>query len=537
MIRIRDSSLPPDGDMARLVQAAARPLRISPNEIKQLDLKKKSVDARKKNDVRIIYTVDVVVKGREDKILKMAHCPKASAARDVPYRVPPPQTLPDSRPIIVGFGPAGMFAALVLSMAGLCPLVLERGQDAKTRHEAGLRFWQTGELDPECNVQFGEGVAGTFSDGKLNTGVKNERIGWILEQFAEAGASADILYDAKPHIGTDVLVEVVQNLRREVIDRGGEVRFGHRVTGLSTEDGHIAALTVAGPAGSYTLPARQVILAIGHSARDTFEMLHAQGVPMEPKPFSMGVRIEHPQRQINENQYGPFADAPGLGAADYKLNVQLPSGGSAYTFCMCPGGQVVASASEEERVVTNGMSYHARSGKNANAAVVVSVGGADFANDPRRAIAFQRELEAKAYAAGRVAGAYAAPAENVQSFLEGRGQLRIGSVQPTYDRGVTAADLGALLPGELAATLRAGLRAYERKIAGYTAPDAILTGLETRTSSPVRLKREEDFVCTQLAGLYPCGEGAGYAGGIMSAAVDGLRVARASISRYAPAEG
>ena len=402
MIRIRDLSLPPDGDMARLVQAAARQLRISPNEIKQLDLKKKSVDARKKNDVRIIYTVDVVVKGREDKILKMAHCPKASAARDVPYRVPQPQTLPDSRPIIVGFGPAGMFAALVLSMAGLCPLVLERGQDAKTRHEAVLRFWQTGELDPECNVQFGEGGAGTFSDGKLNTGVKNERIGWILEQFAEAGASADILYDAKPHIGTDELVTVVQNLREKILHYGGEVRFGTRLTGLESENGRVTAVRVQSADSETVLPASRVLLAIGHSARDTFETLHSTGIPMEPKPFSMGVRIEHPQRQINEHQYGPFADAPGLGAADYKLNVQLPSGGSAYTFCMCPGGRVVAAASEAGGVVTNGMSDHARDGENANAALLVTLNPADFPDKSTLGgMYWQRQIEQAAFPRGR----------------------------------------------------------------------------------------------------------------------------------------
>ena len=367
MIRIRDLSLPPDGDMARLVQAAARQLRISPNEIKQLDLKKKSVDARKKNDVRIIYTVDVVVKGREDKILKMAHCPKASAARDVPYRVPQPQTLPDSRPIIVGFGPAGMFAALVLSMAGLCPLVLERGQDAKTRHEAVLRFWQTGELDPECNVQFGEGGAGTFSDGKLNTGVKNERIGWILEQFAEAGASADILYDAKPHIGTDGLVTVVQNLREKILHYGGEVRFGTRLTGLESENGRVTAVRVQSADSETVLPASRVLLAIGHSARDTFETLHSAGIPMEPKPFSMGVRIEHPQRQINEHQYGPFADAPGLGAADYKLNVQ-PAGAAARPI---PSACVRAAAWSPQHRKPAASSRtacrdHARDGENAN---------------------------------------------------------------------------------------------------------------------------------------------------------------------------
>ena len=334
MIRIRDLSLPPDGDMARLVQAAARQLRISPNEIKQLDLKKKSVDARKKNDVRIIYTVDVAVKGRENKILKMAHSPKASIARDTLYSVPQPQALPDSQPIIVGFGPAGMFAALVLSMAGLRPLVLERGQDAKTRHEVVSRFWQTGELDPECNVQFGEGGAGTFSDGKLNTGVKNERIGWILEQFAEAGASADILYDAKPHIGTDE--------RTVVLEPAGENPALRRRDSLRhTADRHRSRKTAASQPSAYRAQTarrcfRPPASCLPSGTAPAIRLRHctAPGYRWSQKPFSMGVRIEHPQRQINENQYGPFADAPGLGAADYKLNVQLPSGGSAYTFCM-----------------------------------------------------------------------------------------------------------------------------------------------------------------------------------------------------------
>ena len=525
MIRIRDLSLPPDGDMARLVQAAARQLRISPNEIKQLDLKKKSVDARKKNDVRIIYTVDVAVKGREDKILKMAHSPKASIARDTLYSVPQPQALPDSQPIIVGFGPAGMFAALVLSMAGLRPLVLERGQDAKTRHEAVSRFWQTGELDPECNVQFGEGGAGTFSDGKLNTGVKNERIGWILEQFAEAGASADILYDAKPHIGTDELVTVVQNLREKILHYGGEIRFGTRLTGIEAENGRITAVHVQSADSETVLPASRVLLAIGHSA----------GVPMEPKPFSMGVRIEHPQRQINENQYGPFADAPGLGAADYKLNVQLPSGGSAYTFCMCPGGYVVAAASEPGGVVTNGMSDHARDGENANAALLVTLNPADFPDSsPLGGMYWQRQIEQAAFRAG--GSNYRAPAQLVGDFLKKQPSQALGAVQPAYRPGVTLCELHEVLPERITSVLEQALPELDKRLHGFARPDAVLTAPETRSSSPVRILRDETRQ-SSLRGLYPCGEGAGYAGGITSAALDGMLTAEAIINELSNLKG
>ena len=371
------------------------------------------------------------------------------------------------------------------------------------------------------------GGAGTFSDGKLNTGTHDARIGFVLAEFAAHGAPEHITYDAKPHIGTDVLVEVVQNLRREVIDRGGEVRFGHRVTGLSTEDGHIAALTVAGPAGSYTLPARQVILAIGHSARDTFEMLHAQGVPMEPKPFSMGVRIEHPQRLVNESQYGPFADAPGLGAADYKLNVRLPDGSSAYTFCMCPGGYVVAAASEEGGVVTNGMSDHARDGENANAALLVTLNPADFPDrSPLGGMYWQRQLEQTAFRAG--GSNYRAPAQLVGDFLARRPSQTLGAVQPTYRPGVTLCELHTVLPERITSVLEQALPELDRKLHGFAAPDAVLTAPETRSSSPVRILRDETRQ-SQLRGLYPCGEGAGYAGGITSAALDGILTAEAVI--------
>ena len=528
MIRIRDIALPPEADMAALSRAAARLLRIKESEIRRIDLKKRSIDARKKSDVRVIYTVDVLISGREDKILKQARCDKASIARDVPYAPPVCARALTERTVVIGFGPAGMFAALVLAMAGARPIVLERGQDARTRHEKVQKFWNGGALDPECNVQFGEGGAGTFSDGKLNTGVKNERIGWILEQFAEAGASADILYDAKPHIGTDELVTVVQNLREKILHYGGEVRFGTKLTGLETENGQITAVRAEHAGEETAIPASRVLLAIGHSARDTFEVLHRAGIPMEPKPFSMGVRIEHPQRQINESQYGPFADAPGLGAADYKLNVQLPGGGSAYTFCMCPGGYVVAAASEAGGVVTNGMSDHARDGENANAALLVTLNPADF---PDKSVLggmyWQRQIEQAAFRAG--GSNYRAPAQLVGDFLKKQPSQAPGSVQPTYRPGVTLCELHEVLPERITSVLEQALPELDKRLHGFARPDAVLTAPETRSSSPVRILRDETRQ-SRLRGLYPCGEGAGYAGGITSAALDGMLTAEAILN-------
>ena len=436
--------------------------------------------------------------------------------------------------VVVGAGPGGLFAALRLIELGLRPVIVERGKNVRDRKKDLALIGREQTVNPESNYSFGEGGAGAYSDGKLYTRSKKRgNVDKILNVFCQHGASPSILVDAHPHIGTDKLPRVIENMRNTIIACGGEVHFETRMDALIIENDEVKGIetntgqTLLGP----------VILATGHSARDVYRWLAANQVEIEAKGIAVGVRLEHPAELIDRIQYHS-RDGRGkyLPAAEYSFVTQV-DGRGVYSFCMCPGGQVVASASETGHVVTNGMSYHARDGKNANAAVVVSVGAEDFAGDPRRAIAFQRELEAKAYAAGRAGGEYAAPAENVQSFLEGRGQLNIGRVEPTYDRGVVAADLGALLPRELADTLRAGLRAYERKIAGYTAPEAILTGLETRTSSPVRLKREETLESAQLAGLYPCGEGAGYAGGIMSAAVDGLRVARAIIGRYAPAEG
>ena len=524
MISIPNLKLAPGADEAALKALAAKALKIPAGDITDLRIRKKSLDARRKDDIHYVYTVGVTVRGDEQRLVR--RCRSAAIAHEKAYPIPhvaPPET----RPVIVGFGPAGMFAALLLARAGARPIVLERGPDAQTRSAQIAAFRAGGPFDPECNVQFGEGGAGTFSDGKLNTGVKNERIGWILEQFAGAGASADILYDAKPHIGTNELVTVVQNLRETIIHYGGEVRFGVKVTGLVTEDGRVTGVRAAQGGEEAVIPASCVLLAIGHSARDTFEALHAQGVPMEPKPFSMGVRIEHPQRLVNESQYGPFADAPGLGAADYKLNVRLPDGSSAYTFCMCPGGYVVAAASEEGGVVTNGMSDHARDGENANAALLVTLNPADFPDrSPLGGMYWQRQLEQTAFRAG--GSNYCAPAQLVGDFLVKRPSQTLGAVQPTYRPGVTLCELHTVLPERITSVLEQALPELDRKLHGFAAPDAVLTAPETRSSSPVRILRDETRQ-SQLRGLYPCGEGAGYAGGITSAALDGILTAEAVI--------
>ena len=505
--------------------AVARKLGISPSRIKDVRLVKESIDSRQK---KILFQLRLLV-GVDSPLP-----PERLPSRDYPSVRPGSPVA-----LIVGFGPAGMFAALRCLELGMKPVVLERGKDVSSRRFDLAPILRRGTVMEDSNYCFGEGGAGTFSDGKLFTrATKRGPVREVYEIFVAHGARREILTDAHPHIGSNLLPNVVKAIRESILRAGGEIHFNARVEHLlrSADGRRIRGVACA---DGREFAADSVLLATGHSARDVYRMMLAEGLALEQKSFAVGVRIEHPQAFVDARQYhlNPEQRRPEqLPAARYSVTTTIQDRG-VHSFCMCPGGQVVASASEEERVVTNGMSYHARDGKNANAAVVVSVGAEDFAGDPRRAIAFQRELEAKAYAAGRRGGTYAAPAENVQSFLEGKGQLNIGRVEPTYDRGVVAADLGALLPGELADTLRAGLRAYERKIAGYTAPEAILTGLETRTSSPVRLKREETLESAQLAGLYPCGEGAGYAGGIMSAAVDGLRVARAIIGRYAPAEG
>lgn len=520
MLRIRDMIVPVAHDVSILYYLAAKQLRLPSNELSGLIIRKKSLDARKKDDLHYIYTVDVATRHSENRVLRQCRNPRVSLAKEFVYRIPKVQS--PSRPVIVGFGPAGMFAALVLAKAGLRPIVLERGCDAATRHEKVQEFWQTGKLDPQCNVQFGEGGAGTFSDGKLNTGTKNDRAGWVLAQLVAAGANENILYDAKPHVGTDVLLTAVQNIRETIISLGGEVRFCAKVTSLALSGGAVCGVTVN---ETETVPCDRLILAIGHSARDTFTWLHAMGVPMEPKPFSMGVRIEHPQAHIDRAQYGEAADRRFLPPADYKLSVHLPDGSSAYTFCMCPGGFVVAAASEEGHVVTNGMSYQARDGENANSAVLVTLQPEDFPDSSvLGGMHWQREIEQAAYAAG--GGNYHAPAQLVGDFLAGRPSTSLGSVTPTYRPGVTLCDLNTVLPQALTDVLKKALPEFGRKLEGFDAPDAVLTAPEARSSSPVRILRGENRQ-SEIAGLFPCGEGAGYAGGIMSAAVDGMLCAEA----------
>ena len=518
MIRLRDIPLPPEHNAHQLQFEAAQMLHISVSKIRHLRIVRRSVDARKKPDIKIIYTIDVAVDGNEKRLLKQSGCKRATIAPVSYYKAAKHVPEPAKRPVVVGFGPAGMFAALVLAIAGWKPLVLERGEDAASRHEKVQKFFETGVLDVRSNVQFGEGGAGTFSDGKLNTGVNNVRIGWILEQFVKAGAREEILYDAKPHVGTDVLLTVVQNIRQRIISLGGEVRFNTQVTGLCTENGKLTGLKTE---SGEIIPCEHCVLAIGHSARDTFEMLEETGIPMEPKPFAMGVRIEHKQTTVDESQYGMVS--PVLPPADYKL-VQHLDNATVYTFCMCPGGHVVAAASEEGRIVTNGMSYADRDGENANAALLVTVNPADFPYEGNLGgMQWQREIEEKAY---HVSGSYHAPAQLVGDFLAGKASTGAGEVEPTYRPGVTWCDLHDILPEKITSSIAEALPLLEGKLKGFAADDAVMTAPETRSSSPVRIIRD-DSRQSSVAGLYPTGEGAGYAGGIMSAAIDGMMTAEA----------
>lgn len=504
-------------------------LKIPEEDLKQFQIAKKSIDARKKNEIHYVYSVDVKTV-HENKLLKRYGNQNVTLA---------PQTVCEpvqkgsehmkERPVIVGTGPAGLFAGLTLAKNGYKPIVVERGDDVDARVAKIRQFHRDGILDTESNVQFGEGGAGTFSDGKLTTLINDRRCSIVLREFVTAGAPKEILYTAKPHIGTDLLKTVVKNLRQEIIRFGGEVRFRTKVTDFVAESGRISSVILD---GNEKLSCNVVLLAIGHSARDTFEALYNRGIIMQQKPFSIGVRIEHPQKLINLAQYGSFAEQPGLGAADYKLSYHSPDGRSAYTFCMCPGGYVVAAASEKNSVVTNGMSEYRRDGENANAALLVGVTPADFSGDhPLAGIEFQRKWERLAFEVG--GRDYKAPAQLVEDFLEDRVSTAWGSVKPTYRPGVVFAPMNQCLPRYVIETMKEAILHFDTKIKGFAMPDAILTGVETRSSSPVRINRDERLL-SNIEGLYPVGEGAGYAGGIMSAAVDGIKVAEKVMQRYAP---
>ena len=514
MILIRSLRLEVGEELSALQGKAAKALGCKAGEIRELKLVKRSLDARKKNDIHYVCAVAVSAPD-EGRFLRR---PRKDIAEYKPPVYAIPQVQSDERPVVVGFGPAGMFAALVLARAGARPIVLERGQAVEQRTAAVEAFRQGGPLDPENNVQFGEGGAGTFSDGKLNTGTHDKRMGWVLQEFHKHGAPESVTYDAKPHVGTDVLVDVVRSIRQELIALGGEVRFCTQVTGLEQENGELRALmTQTGE----RIPCEKAVLAIGHSARDTFSMLEEQKIPMEPKPFSMGVRIEHLQKDVNRAQYG--AENPALPPADYKLVKHLDQN-TVYTFCMCPGGYVVAAASEPGGVVTNGMSNADRAGENANAALLVTLNPEIFPYPGNLGgMRWQREIEQRAY---QVSGSYRAPAQRVGDFLDGHASTGPGSVSPTYRPGVTWCDLHEVLPEVITRALEQAIPALEGNLAGFSHPDGVLTAPETRSSSPVRILRDETRQ-SRLKGLYPCGEGAGYAGGIMSAAVDGILTAEA----------
>jgi uncharacterized protein len=537
MLRITELRLPLDHAEPDLRAAVLARLGIADAALMALTVFKRSFDARKKSAVVLIYTVDCEVHGEAALLARFAGDPHVKPTPDMRYRLvgrAPADFHATSRPrpIVIGFGPCGIFAALVLAQMGLCPIVLERGRPVRERTQDTWGLWRRGVLDPESNVQFGEGGAGTFSDGKLWSQISDPRhlTRKVLDEFVKAGAPEEILFVGKPHIGTFRLVGVVEKMRAELQALGAEVRFGARVSDVLIEAGQVRGVTLA---TGEQLRADHVVLALGHSARDTFAMLNARGVFMEAKPFSVGFRIEHPQSLIDKARFGASAGHPILGAADYKLVHHAGNGRSVYSFCMCPGGTVVAATSEPERVVTNGMSQYSRNERNANAGIVVGIAPQDYRQDglaagpvnPLDGLAFQRRWESRAFELG--GGGYHAPGQLVGDFIRGQRSTEFGAVLPSYKPGVRLGDLATSLPEYVITAIREALPAFERQIKGFSLPDAVLTGVETRTSSPLRITRGKDWQSLNVKGLYPAGEGAGYAGGIMSAGVDGIEVAEA----------
>ena len=532
MLRISEIKLPLDHPPAALKTALLQRLNIAEDALLHYTVFKRGTDARKKNHILFVYTVDADVRDENAVLQRCSGDAHLAIAPDTEYHfiAKAPKNL-DERPVIIGMGPAGLFAGLLLAQMGFRPLILERGKAVRERTRDTWGLWRQGKLDPESNVQFGEGGAGTYSDGKLYTQIKDPRhLGRkVLSEFVKAGAPEEILYVSHPHIGTFRLVSMVEKMRAEIIALGGEIRFQSRVDDIEVSDGQLCGVILA---SGERIATRHLVLAIGHSARDTFEMLHKRGIFIEPKPFSIGFRIEHPQTQIDRARHGANAGNPQLGAADYKLVHHAKNGRSVYSFCMCPGGTVVAATSEPGRVVTNGMSQYSRAERNANAGIVVGITPEDFPRDPADpdsplgGVELQRQLESRAFELG--GGDYRAPGQLVGDFLAGKASADFGEVQPSYTPGVHLTDLASALPDYAIAAIREALPAFAKQIHGFDRADAVLTGVETRTSSPIRIKRNDaDLQSINTCGLYPAGEGAGYAGGILSAAVDGIRVAEA----------
>ncbi|MEH6581513.1 MAG: NAD(P)/FAD-dependent oxidoreductase [Halioglobus sp.] len=534
MLRLNEIKLPLDHSDEALRSAIVEKLEIDERDLLSFDIFKRSYDARKKHRILLIYQLDVALSGdAEQRVLARSSTIQPSPDTSYRFVAQADALFPKAgqqRPLIIGFGPCGILAALVLAQMGLKPIVLERGQDVRQRTQDTWGFWRKRKLNTESNVQYGEGGAGTFSDGKLYSQVKDKRhLGRkVLTEFVKAGAPSEILYVSKPHIGTFKLVTMVENMRAEIVRLGGDIRFDQKVETLhreQSEDGN-GQLTGVTLSSGETIASRHIILAIGHSARDSFQMLLDQGVYMEAKPFSIGFRIEHPQSVIDKARFGKHAGHPLLGAADYKLVHHCDNGRSVYSFCMCPGGTVVAASSEAGRVVTNGMSQYSRNERNANSAIVVGITPEqDYPQHVLAGIDLQRELEALAYDLG--GGNYNAPAQLVGDFLQGKSTEEMGDVAPSYQPGITLTDLSQALPGFAVDAIREAIPAFDRKIKGFAMSDAILTGVETRTSSPVCIKRGKDYQNINTRGLFPAGEGAGYAGGILSAAIDGIKVAEA----------
>lgn len=546
MIRVNQLKLPVEHKQEDLKKKAARALRITPEQIERLEIRRRSLDGRKKPELFYSYTVDIKT-AREEQVLHRAKNSQAAICREKPYTFPKPgEEKLFSPPVIAGAGPAGLFAGLMLARAGYRPVILERGEDVDSRRKRVDEFWKTGNLDVRSNVQFGEGGAGTFSDGKLNTLVKDPlmRNRLVLEIFCEFGADPSILYDSKPHIGTDVLSGIVKAMRQEIVRLGGQVRFCCQVTDLVTEGGQICGVKVRQQERKPDenteeneddklqekeefLPAQAVILAVGHSARDTFSMLEEKKIPMDAKSFAVGLRIQHPQPLINLSQYGR-EKAGSLGAASYKLTRQTSTGRGVYSFCMCPGGYVVDASSEKGHLAVNGMSYHARDGKNANSALIVTVTPEDFPESgPLGGVAFQRSLEKLAYQAadGRI------PVQLYEDYRAGRMSRQLGEIEPQMRGRWAFGNLREVMPEKLNLALLEAMEGFGQMIRGFDRPDALFAGIESRTSSPVRIWRNEEME-SKVRGLYPCGEGAGYAGGITSAAMDGVKVAEAIVRRF-----